>query len=168
MQKFIKKSHIPFRSIIWMLAAMTCLIIAAFGQISDGYELYANLINILIIAFAFFLIRYMSTFGLYIGDSIYFKLFKYEKINLDEIAAIKITPAIMPNGTGSFQVIKGKDKQPLYSMIFIRSIDDGMDSLDSGDFYFHYNYKNSIMFYVTYDQSVIDYLLTRNPNIIVF
>lgn len=168
MQKFVKKSHIPFRPIIWMLVAVTCPLIAALGQMSDEYGLYANLINILIIAFAFSLSRYMSTFGLYVKDSIYFKLFKYEKINVDEIAAIKITPAIMPNGIGSFQVIKGKDKKALYSMIFIRDILDGMDSLDSGDFYFHYNYKSSIMFYVTYDQSVIDYLLTLNPNIIVF
>ncbi len=74
----------------------------------------------------------------------------------------------MPNGRGSFQPMKGKGNTPLYSMIFVRRIVEGMDSLNDGDFHFEYAYKDNIIFYVTYDQSVIDYLLTLNPNIIVF
>ena len=169
MKTFVKKSHIPFQSLIWLLTSIFCSLILALGYISKEDIFQAILLVMCLIIFAIILNRHMHTWGLYVNaDDIYFKLFKSYKVNVLEIAAIKIVPSITPNGTGSFQPIKDRDGVVLYSMVFLNHVIEGMDSHNTGDFHFCYAYKDSVMFYVIYDQSVIDYLLTLNPNIIVF
>ena len=121
-----------------------------------------------------FLIRYVKSMGVYIdNESILFKTwFTRKTLCVEEIAAIKIEKAIQGSTLGS-TFLKDKQGNPLFSMIALSRYDATMlrqspDQDQMGDTHFFYKFKKHVLFYSIYDQSVIDYLLTLNPNIIVF
>ena len=170
MKSFTSKSHIPSSTLIHYLSAITLFIVLGFGIRFKEYIYHSFCIIVFVLILTHFLIKWDRSTGLYIdNDTVYYKFFKKNIINIADVVAIKITPAISAGGNKQrLYPLKDGDGNPLYSMMFLKEVTDGMKSANSGDLFFQYNYEDSVIFYVTYDQSVIDYLLTLNPNIIVF
>ena len=125
-----------------------------------------------VIIFAVLLIKYIHQAGLYIeGTNIYYKNFQKKQVDVNEIIAIKIARATSEGGkysTGSN--LKSVDGRQLYSMLFLKEYMEWWmpQQKDMSDCSFRTNFGEYIICSCVYDQSVIDYLLTLNPNIIVF
>ena len=174
MKKFLYRTHIDYIIPIWVCSIMLCS-----GIVMNWYQWQENLLYdlggiILVLLGTIFLVRYIKSMGVYIdNESVLFKTWFIKKsICVEEIAAIKIEKAIQGSNLGKSFFLKDKQGRPLFSMIAVSSYDADMlrqspDQDQKGDTDFCQKFKKSVLFYSVYDQSVIDYLLTLNPNIIV-
>ena len=126
--------------------------------------LFAGL-SILCIVFA---IR-MNKMGVYClnGEIFHQATFKRERIEPTGIAAIKITYELTPM---PYTLTPRKNKEGGYelSMILLRAVVDGMEEHHGGDLRFLREFRRQIICRCVYDQETVDYLLTRNPNIVVW
>ena len=169
MKIFLRKSHLPQSAGVVFGVILLCGFITLLSNISLVEML---LMLLAVIIFACLLIGNIHQAGLYIdGKNIYYKNFKKKQIDVNEIVAIKITRATSEGGkysTGSN--LKGVDEKQLYSMLFLKEYMEWWmpQQKDMSDCSFRTNFGEYIICSCIYDQSAIDYLLTLNPNIIVF
>ena len=105
----------------------------------------------------------------------FFKGFRRKEISVADIYAIKIEESV--TWTANYTGIGLRDKQgnKLYTKILVkRSPNKNSDLLedlkttDLGDYRFMMRNERCVLGSCVYDQSAIDYLLTLNPNIMVF
>ena len=133
-------------------------------------SLFADLFYIVLVLFlALLFSRYVNSFGLYIeGEKIYYKSFVEKEICPEGIAAIHVTKAVQKSKYFPTSEIKDENRNCEYTMFFLKETTKLMLDSTSPDMTFCSFYKEYIICRCIYDQSVIDYLLTLNPNIIVF
>ena len=132
----------------------------------------------LLLTVGFFICSYKynsNIVGLYIKDTcIYYKVFWEKKIDPQKITAIKIARAtVIGDHRGEGIELSDRNKKPLYSMILVKGSLEEVDLIDDlkrdkTDYWFERFNSRKIICSCIYDQSAIDYLLTLNPNIIVF
>ena len=173
MNIFLKRTHIPHTIsavgvsiFIWGILRWY---IPQFG-VSDVANLMVKLLVFIVLLVLNY--GYFSTTGLYIKNNcIYYKNFRKKGVTLSEVAAIKITRAVMH--PGDRDNLFDKNGNQLYVMFLVRGPLDEVDLAEdlkkdmSNNYFKTFNGKHIICSCI-YDQSVIDYLLTLNPNIIVF
>lgn len=129
------------------------------------------LVTIGVILFlCFFLLWRLHGMGLYITNNSFFhkSFLNTQQLSSDKICAIKISKALGLHRFGSYYELKDSSNELLYTMFLLSSTSENMQAHESGDLCFMDEYKKHIICRCVYDQSVIDYLLTLNPNIIVF
>ena len=169
MKIFLRSTHLPQSAGVVFLVVLLCCFITLLSDISFIGML---LMLFAVIIFTCLLIVNIHQAGLYIdGTSIYYKNLKKKQIDVNEIAAIRIARATTYGGkysTGSN--LRGIDGKQLYSMLFLKEYMGWWmpQQKDMSDCNFRTNFGEYIICSCVYDQSVIDYLLTLNPNIIVF
>lgn len=170
MNFFIPKSNIPVGAYIRASMIVPCFLAVLHGYRFREHIIFAFVAFVAIIWFADWSIKCLGKWGLYIDDEkLYYKGFRRKELSANDIRAIKISKAREAGNLHyGFYDLKDEDGKQLYSMMFLKEISNGMDWHDRGDMSFYSQYKEQILFYTIYDQSVIDYLLTLNPNIIVF
>ena len=179
MKKFIRSSHIPEEINIGLLG-FGLGVILVLGAIRNDYPFCKVAVGgFNIIFFAVISIKLIRKSGLYINDDlIYFKRIRKKKIVPQEIAAIEISPAWRRGGKYMKDFpLTDLNGNPLYSMLFFNEyIPWRMQSKylkdfqgnELNDLHLRTEFSEYTLCYAKYDQSVIDYLLTLNPNIIVF
>ena len=108
--------------------------------------------------------------GVYIDNkSVLFKTcFSRKATCVEEIVAIKIERAIQKSINWPAFYLKDNRGNQLFEMIAVSKYDADMLQPARGHTDFIAKFKEHVLFFSIYDQSVIDYLLTLNPNIIVF
>lgn len=167
MKTFVKQSHLPY--MLFTVLASVSFCIAAIGvPLRDGniWGVVWRMIAILLLTI--FFARYVKSFGIYVdGEQILYKSFLPRHIDVRAITAIRVTKAVWIQKYGKDNQIVDRNGDPLYTMIFVKEYKEEM-RLDLHDMDFRDCFKKQILCFSTYDQSVIDYLLTLNPNIIVF
>ena len=171
MRVFLKASHHPAGGMLIVMSAgayITLLVpLLIIFSVSYPWFLIGAL---LIIAVTIPGVRFVNSIGLYVDHkTIYYKTLSKKKINPDEIIAIRVTTTMFQGRFSSATEMTDADGNKLLSMFFLNGFDPGMQS-QAGcdkDSYFLSEYKKFIICDCVYDQSVIDYLLTLNPNIIV-
>ncbi len=133
-------------------------------QVSVISLLFAGLCILWIV----FAIR-MNKMGVYClnGEIFHQATFKRERIEPTGIAAIKITYELTPM---PYTLTPRKNKEGGYvlSMILLHAVVDGMEEHRGGDLRFLREFRRQIICRCVYDQETVDYLLTRNPNIVVW
>ena len=139
-------------------------------QVSVISLLFAGL-SILTIVFA---IR-MNKMGVYClnGEIFHQATFRRERIEPTGIAAIKVTYELTvrpasPLLYGPLVPRKNKEGGYVLSMFLIHTVTDGMEEHRGGDLRFLQEFRRQIICQCVYDQETVDYLLTRNPNIVVW
>ena len=114
--------------------------------------------------------RYSKMSGLHInGKNIYYRGLLKKTICIEEIISVKICKSVLRARGGDEYNILDRDGNQLYTMFFVKKM-DFWERISPGitDNIFRTCYSDYIICSCVYDQSVIDYLLTLNPNIIVF
>ena len=169
MKTFLRQSHLPKSIGIAFGAILLCVFITFLSDISFVEML---LMLFVVIIFSGFLIKYIYQAGLYIdGTNIYYKNFQKKQVDVNKIAAIKIVRATSEGGKYSNgSNLKSVDGKQLYSMLFLKEYMEWWmpQQKEMADCHFRANFGEYVLCSCVYDQSVIDYLLTLNPNIIVF
>ena len=176
MKKFVKAAY-PANS-AWAsvgAAIIVWLILQLYTYQTSAPSVPEGIRWIIIIVSSLGCYKYLNSFGLHIkGDRIFFKRLWKKDIDPQNIAAIKIARAVVKIArTGEGFDLTDKAGNPLYSMFFLKGTLDKVDLMedlksDVSDYWFHMHNGKQIIESCIYDQSVIDYLLTLNPNIIVF
>lgn len=165
--KFVKQSHLPYNAYIALLTITVCICINP-----QMNSLFADLFYIVLVLFlALLFSRYVNSFGLYIEEKIYYKSFVEKEVCPERIAAIHVTKAVQKSKYFPTSEIKDENGNCEYTMFFLKEVTGPVlatKTSDLGDVEFYSLYKKYIICRCIYDQSVIDYLLTLNPNIIVF
>lgn len=64
-----------------------------------------------------------------------------------------------------YNPIKESNGDKRYSAIFIRGLQDGMQSYNRGDLWFNQEYRDFVICFVLYDKNAVDYLKSVNPDI---
>ena len=169
MKKFVKQSHLPYTALVAMLA-LIIMIAPVASMISGVFSIPQGIFAICVIAgISVQFARYINTFGIYIdGEKIIYKSFFKRVIDPDRIAGIYITKAIEKMAYAPDCVIEDQNGNPCYSMVFLKKVTDRMMRSGLGDVNFRDFHMRHVLCYSVYDQSVIDYLRTRNPDMIVF
>ena len=174
MKVFLKRTHISgivgailVAAYVWTLTRWYIPQIQTTSEVMNFIIRWALTITSLLGSY-----KYLNTFGLYIeDDNIYFKtLFRKKKINPEEIVAIKIARAVIKlSRAGEGANLIDRQGNQLYTMVFVNGemLEEDLKK-DNSDNLFLTCYERYIICYCVYDQSIIDYLLTLNPNIIVF
>ena len=172
MRVFLKASHHPAGGMLITISAGAYItglfpLLSIFGVSYPWFLIGA----LLIIAVTIPGVRFVNSIGLYVDhETIYYKTLSKKEINPDEIVAIRVTTTMFQGRFNSATEMTDADGNKLLSMFFLNGFDPAMQSKADGDknCYFMAEYKKFIICSCVYDQSVIDYLLTLNPNIIVF
>ena len=171
MKVFLKASHRPTGGVLISMSLATCIYLLFLPIIYDVPYLRVLVWAVLIIAATIPGISFVNSIGLYIDhETIYYKSLSKKEIDPNKIIAIRVTTSILRGEYGLATEMTDADGNKLLSMFFLNGFDPGMQS-QAGcdkDCYFISEYKKFIICDCVYDQSVIDYLLTLNPNIIVF
>ena len=168
MKTFVKQSHLPYM-LFTVLTSVAFCIAAVCVPLSDGNIWGVAWRTIAILLLTIFFARYVKqSFGIYVdGEQLLYKSFLPRHIDIQTITAIRVTKAVWIQKYGKDTQIVDRNGAPLYTMIFVKEYKEEM-RLDLHDMDFRDWFKKQILCFSTYDQSVIDYLLTLNPNIIVF
>ena len=169
MNKFLKRSYFYEFSVI-SLSIVVSIVLLLFC-IKDISNLpFSISVILIVIIVAHIVLRYLKTFGLYLSDGkIYYKTFRKRKIGIESVAAIKVIKASAHTRHGKDADLTNDSGNLMYTMIFLKEyISWRMHQEDLNDVSFRSLFREYILCYTVYDQSVIDYLLTLNPNIIVF
>ena len=125
--------------------------------------------------FSLYWYRFSMSFGLYIENQIvFFKGFRRKVISVADIYAIKIAESVTWAANGTGIGLRDKEGNKLYTMILVKKSPNKNSDLledlkkDLSDHRFMIRNERCVLCSCVYDQSAIDYLLTLNPNIIVF
>ena len=107
------------------------------------------------------------------GETLIYKRLQKKKISPQDIVAIKITKATIRPRYGEESGLIDKDGNQLYTMFLLKgymswAMNEKEGEELTSDGMFQTCYGEYAFCYLVYDQEVIDYLLQRNPNIIVF
>ena len=115
-------------------------------------------------------VKYCNTFGLYVNGSVLiYKTFWKKKIDPQKIGAIKIARAVYPVKSGGDVPLINKKGEPIYSMILLKESDLWeREKHDLTDHAVREIYGEYAFCTCTYNQEIIDHLLTLNPNIYIF
>lgn len=167
MKVFIKQSHLPYSFFILLTSIVVC--IAAIGVPLRDRDVWGCICRIFAISLlTVFCTQYVKTFGIYIdGKNFVYKSFLKKHIDVQTIVAVRVVKAVWIHKYGKADQLVNQHGTPLYTMIFIKEYKEEMHH-DLHDMAFRDWFKKQIICFSIYDQSVIDYLLTLNPNIIVF
>lgn len=167
MRIFVKQSHLPYS--FFIVSVSVICVIAAIGvplRDRDVWACSCRILAILLLTIIF--VRYVKTFGIYIdGEKFLYKSFFQKHVDIQTIVAIRVARAVWLHKYGKEDQMIGQDGAPLYTMLFMKDYSAEMHR-DLHDMAFRNWFKKQIICFSTYNQSVIDYLLTLNPNIIVF
>lgn len=174
MNCFCKRSYFSIKYLSLFIALIFCLIpigrILAFDE-STLFSISRAIIDIfMILLLSLFCSKSFDSAGLYIkGQEIFHKSLWYRQILPEQISRIKVTEAFV-SGVGGSTPLKNKDGKSLYTMFLLKDSDiwqwQQLDKISDNSF--ATSYREYIICRCIYDQSVIDYLLTLNSNIIVF
>lgn len=179
MRKFIRSGHV-LEEINVCLIGILFLIISVGEIIIGDHSIQRAIFKVFgIILFTTISIYFVRKSGLYLqNDLLSFRIFRTKHFSPADIAVIKIAPAYRRGGKYlKDSPIKGDDGQQLYTMIFLKEFipwrmkEEQLKDIhgkEFNDIQFRYSFSDCLLAYAKYDQSVIDYLLTLNPNIIVF
>ena len=176
MNKVLKRYHLSKAKdccasiIISLLFGMMMYMILRLQKYSTSVSLSASLAFM----FCVYCISYLclSASGLYInGEKLYYKnpIPIKTSIDLRRIFAIKVCHSVTSIRGAEDKNIVDETGNQLYTMFFLKESDLwSRIKKDLSDCTFRVCYGEYIVCSCIYDQSVIDYLLTLNPNIIVF
>ena len=169
MNKFLRQAHDRAEVVFFAVLGTVVFLIPI---LIDCYRKQVRVISLLFaglcILWIVFAIR-MNKMGVYClnGEIFHQATFKRERIEPTGIAAIKITYELTPM---PYTLTPRKNKEGGYelSMILLRAVVDGMEEHHGGDLRFLREFRRQIICRCVYDQEIVDYLLTRNPNIVVW
>ena len=179
------KKFVPSRYSIWSYGwrsyAVLMIIIFIIGFVANDYDFISDLKSAPFLALilssplgiSWLMDKYYITRGLIIdGESLIRKGLWKKEIFPQDIAAIKITRAVIEHRYGTQTDLTDKDGNQLYTMFLLKSYmpwamneKEGQslkDDVSFGSFYREYT-----LCYLVYDQEVIDHLLRLNPNIVI-
>ena len=144
---FLRKTHVNI-SFSVIVVYITIVILLIFIAINHN-KIATGLVLIFIICtlITFLLVKYFSSIGLYInGKNIYYKNFKTQYINCNQISGIKIIASYGVGGKfRGFYPLKDSRGEFLYSAIILKAISDEMLDYQKGDLWFNENYKKQII-----------------------
>ena len=166
MKIFVKQSHLPDKLYAAILAAIIWI-----GIMTLSMLFWVRLVvSIVVVVSATVIIKRYDAIGMYYdGVLIRYKSFWREfEVDIANINSIKIVKAVQKSKHLGHIDLSDDSGRQLYSMIFLKEFDTMMENPNLNDMDFHSEFREKILFSTIYDQSVIDYLLTLNPNIIVF
>lgn len=179
MKKFVRLSH-NYPEVGFVGLCIILLAITITGLFNGSCTVQQAMTEVLLtVSISVVGIYLTSKSGIYIQEgALYFRIFRVKNINPSEIAWIKKAPAFRRGGK-YLQDYPIKDEQgnQLYSMLFLMDCTplqlhpecwNNFDGSPRSDISLRGGYGEYVLAYAKYDQSVIDYLLTLNPNIIVF
>lgn len=167
---FAKRSHIPNSLFFLSFDVLLLPFLLAYPSRSDG-SVAVPLIGVpALIAATVVGLKYCNTFGLYVNGSVLiYKTFWKKRIDPQKIGAIKIARAVYHQQYSSDVPLINKKGEPLYSMILLKESDLWeRTKTDAGDYTFRCAYGEYAFCICTYNQEIIDHLLTLNPNIYIF
>ena len=175
MNRFCKRSYFSIKYLSLFIAFIFCLIpierVLSFDKSTTLLSILGTMIDIfLILLLSLFCSKSFDSAGLYVkGQELFRKSLWYRQILPEQISRIKVTEAFV-SGVGGSTPLKNKDGKSLYTMFLLKDSDiwqwQQLDKISDNSF--ATSYREYIICRCIYDQSVIDYLLTLNPNIIVF
>ena len=108
------------------------------------------------------------------NQTVFFKNFRKREISTTDIFAIKIAETVTWTANHTGIDLRDKQGNKLYTMILVKKSPNKNSDLledlkkDLSDHRFMIRNERCVLCSCVYDQSAIDYLLTLNPNIIVF
>lgn len=171
MKTFLKEDHLHSSWVLIVISMIICIILPFLPITNDVSSPMLLIWMSLIIAATVLGVRFIDSIGLYIDhETIYYKSLSKKEIDPNKIIAIRVTTSIFRGEYSLATEMTDADGNKLLSMFFLNGFDPGMQSQADcdKDSYFMSEYKKFIICHCVYDQAVIDYLLTLNPNIIVF
>lgn len=119
-----------------------------------------------VILFAIFACKHVESMGVYINcTNVYYKKMRYKKVKVQDIAGVKVLRAYGASGYKGIYPIKESNGDKRYSAVFIRELQDGMQSYNRGDLWFNQEYRDFVICSVLYDKNAVDYLKSVNPDI---
>ena len=134
------------------------------GYIREKTAVFA-IAAVAVVIIAIFVCRHVDSMGLYIdGTDVCYKGMRRKEINVHDIAGVKVLQAYGASGYKGIYPIKESNGDKRYSAIFIRELQDGMQSYSRGDLWFNQEYREFVICSVLYDQNAIDYLKSINPD----
>lgn len=164
-QIFVKRSHKDIKTalIVWYLCLLVICVIGVVLNAKLAFRIFTFLIGIFILFI--YLIKLFDSFGIYVnGEKVIYKTFKRKEIDIREIVGVKIIKAEgQVNIAWSSFDIKDKQKNVLYSMMFLSNIESKMEKYPYGDLEFLRTYRKSVIMYSVYDERLIDYLKEYIP-----
>lgn len=172
MKIFVKRNHFDKFSPIGVYIILCILTVVswkcnAISFLSGIAWIFFTLILTLLLC------RYLGTLGLYISDDkVYYKTFRRRQIDVQEIAAIRITKSVATTNSNTtfhpnieWKDIRGKQ---LYSMIFYHEYrPHSMHETDLGDRFFLDTFLDAVLFRTVYDSSALNYIKSVNPEVII-
>ena len=179
MKTFVRLSH-NYPEVGFVGLCIMLLSITAVGFFNGSCSLQQTETEVIAtIAFTILGMYLTSKSGLYVQDnSLYFRILRSKKIDPSEIIWIRKAPAFMRGGKYlRDRPIKDEEGNQLYSMLLMSDCVslrlhpecwNDFDGYPRNDLSLRDGYGEYVLAYAKYDQSVIDHLLTLNPNIIVF
>ncbi len=171
MNKFLPTTHAT--SNMRFIGAL-CTGVFLLNSIPYYYKLGINIISIISVLLAIMCpvaVKRLDQMGvIFSGAKIHERtFFKMKLIDPAQIVAIKKSVQLTQNHLyGPFVPLKDKQGNLMYNMFFVRKIDAGMPGHDGGDVRFLHDFRKWTICVCIYDQEAIDYLLTLNPNIVVW
>ena len=144
---------------------VTAAVLVWIGYIREKTAVFA-ITAVAVVIFAIFVCRRVKSMGLYIdGADVYYKGMRRKEINIYDIAGVKVLQAYGASRYKGIYPIKESNGDKRYSAIFIRGLQDGMQSYNRGDLWFNQEYREFVICSVLYDKNAVDYLKSINPDI---
>lgn len=170
MNLFLKYGHISGIPYYFLASGMTVFPFAAmlfFDRFNDYYKTIFVIISVLIVVTIFF-VKQDAKRGLYISkDEISYKSwFKTKRIVVNTIVAIKVTKALTGERFGPLYELKDINGNILYTMFFLKDIDDEILQCTSGDLIFEHEFRKHIICRCVYDRAAVEHLKSINSNIV--
>lgn len=166
---FIKQNYKNIKGAFLLMYIILFAIITFGVVINARYCIFGAVSLILILAVFCYLIRLFDSYGIYVTDGrIYYQTLRRSEVDINRIAGIKIIKSeAQVNLAWSTFVLKDKNKNELYSMIFLSDIEDGMKNYPYGDIEFLRTYRQNVVMYSVYDEKLLEYISESKDDIII-
>ena len=167
MNKFLPTSHIRLKLPCGLLGGILCLLLIFSLEDKDAVMTAAFLCLLILLLIT---ARRLSKCGLYVSeDKLFYQSFTRKLPILPaSIAAIKKSAALVSDLYSPLHPMKDRAGNALYTAILVNSAAPDMQGHKDGDLRFLQEFRRQIICRCVYDQETVDYLLTRNPNIVVW
>lgn len=171
MTRFLPSSHVSSK-----VPVMTITGILVSCRVRELFLDNVPILNIgfqvaILLSIACFLCWQLDKTGLYIVEQkIYYRGLLKSEIDIEKVGAIKVSTSARKVGSCTPSPLFDKHGNTLLSMSFLKPSDawkqmDNPDKITDWDIY--WAYREDHICTVIYDQSVLDFLLTLNPNIYI-
>ncbi len=125
-------------------------------------------IVLILLGFTYLLVTEIRSGIIFKDEFVYYKNFIQKKYNISSIKGVKTAVTYDTSAWGGDEVYKTKNGNILYTVFYLKSVDDNIRMFDGKkglSSTFANDYHKNILFSSVYDERVIQYLKTVNPDI---